>query len=231
MFPALSPSDFTGVLKLTGSEFAAAKFQDYIDQKYFDAVELFIGNAAATEVESIDPLPQKWADLFNGVSYFNVRNELTFKIKGLAESVKEVIYFHIVRDNFVSSPSGKVKEKSEVSDKLSNLENSALVANRYNSGVRIYNTQILQFLDNYHDFSQPIIGLTDNGGGNYTLLTTATKYLADGDKVRIGLYDYTVSNVVTDTSFDVSGNVPIGTEYLSNPYSIVCYGYENPVFA
>jgi hypothetical protein len=79
-------------------------------------------------------------------------------------------------------------------------------------------------LENYKNFSQAIDSVTDNGGSSYTINTTALLYLEDGDTVKINGVEYTVSNIVADTSFDVSGADPTGgTSYISNPYEYVEY--------
>jgi hypothetical protein len=130
-----------------------------------------------------------------------------------------------VSDNFVPTNAGMKKPLGENSDRPSDASIARSVQNRYNVGV-LEMIEILAFIDNYKDFSQAIDSVTDNGGGSYTINTTATKYLADGDTVKIDGQEYEVSNVVADTSFDITSTSATSFTgvYLSNPYESVCVG-------
>lgn len=219
-------STFVGSIKLTGNEFKQTEFQEYIDSLYPDKVEELLGNAVLQYLENTATLPQRWLDLLNGVSYYNIDKEKTMKVKGLISTIVQQIYFEISRDNFNASHAGNVKGKAEVSDRLTNNENAAKAATEYNRGVWYFNYQLIPFLENYKDFSQAIDSIVGS-----TVFTSETFYLEDDDTITINGTEYTVSNVVADTSFDVNGSPVSGAEYISNPFELVDYCMIDPILA
>ena len=220
--PSLSNTDFTGSLLVNDSP---QLFPQYITELYPKVVQQCIGETAYAQVLASNPLAQKWADLFAGNTYTYAEDGKLAVNKGLTLAVKSFMWAMFRRDNFTPTNVGMKKQLSENSERLSDATVARLVQNRYNEGaLTMRNIEV--FVNNYTDFEQPITGFVNNGGGSFTINTDATQYLADGDKVAIAGVEYTVSNVVDDTSFDIvstSANSFAGV-YVSNPYEDVCIG-------
>lgn len=219
--PSLTISDFTGSLLVNDSP---QLFPQYITEQYPFVVQDCIGKTAYAQILSSNPLAQKWVDLFAGGVYTDKHGDMSINV-GLMAAVKYFIYSFFRRDNFVPTNAGMKKPLSENSERLSDATVARIVQNRYNSGVLLMQ-EIKCFVDAYADFEQPITGFVDNGGGSFTIETSATLYLADGDTVAIAGVEYTVSNVVADTSFDIVSTSATSFEgvYTSNPYDSVCIG-------
>lgn len=217
--PAIDIStSFIGSIKLTGNQFKQTEFTNYINGLYPDIIEKLLGNAVLNFLEQTDPLPEKYTDLLSGVEYSNIEEEKTLKTKGVLSTVYQLLYFEIIRDNFNPSHAGNVKGKAEVSDRLTNNENAAKVANEYNRGVRYFNQQIIPFLDNYKDFEQSIDSIIGS-----TVNTSETLYLLSGDVVEIGGEEFTVDTVTDGVSFTVTTGTPEGSSYKFNPFELVEY--------
>ncbi|MHC5059126.1 MAG: hypothetical protein ACYTKD_31110 [Planctomycetota bacterium] len=221
--PIISPSNFEGWIKISADTFQQDKLQQYIDlfeETYFI---FFLGAEATKEIIDTASLPEKWADILGGVYYHNIEYDALMKLNGLTNKVKQCIYFEYVRDNFISTSTGKNRNLNENANRLSTHEVNAVARSRYNNSIDYNNRELTQYLTNYIDFEQPIIGFIDNGGDSYTIQTNATKYLADGDTVKIKNEEFTISNLVDNTSFDIVSPETSSFEgvYLSNPYSIV----------
>lgn len=73
-------------------------------------------------------------------------------------------------------------------------------------GVKIYKNSIRPFIEYYSNVSEPIVGFSDNGGGQYTIQVGSTKYLSDGDDVRINNATYAVTGVIEDVSFEITAS-------------------------
>lgn len=220
--PSLTNTDFTGSLLVNDS---TQLFPQYITELYPKVVQQCLGETAYAQVVASDPLAQKWVDLFAGNIYTYAEDGKLAINAGLTLAVKSFIWAMFRRDNFTPTNVGMKKQLSENSERLSDETVARLVQNRYNEGVLIMRN-IEVFIENYTDFEQPITGFVDNGGGSFTINTSATQYLADGDTVAIAGVEHTVSNVVADTSFDIvstSANSFSGV-YISNPYEDVCIG-------
>jgi len=219
--PTLTRASFQGSLLVN---WQTERFEQYITEMYALIVRDCIGDEAYIDANLTTA--DKWTDLFAGGAYYHVVLEKQQFNDGLTSAVKYFLWSAFNSDFFVPTNSaGLKKPNSENSDRLSNNSNARVVQSRYNSGVLVMQN-LLMYVENYIDFSQAIDSFVDNGGGSYTINTTATLYLADGDTVKIDGTEYEVSNVVASTSFDITSTSATSFTgvYLSNPYESVCVG-------
>lgn len=221
--PNITPSNFEGWIKISADTFQQDKLHQYIDlfeETYF---VFFLGAGATKEITDSVSLPEKWTDILGGVYYHNIECDSLMKLNGLTNKVKQCIYFEYVRDNFISTSTGKNRNLNENASRLNAYEVNAVARNRYNNSISYNNNELIAFLKNYTDFEQPITGFIDNGGNSYTIETNATKYLSDGDTIKIKNEEFTISNLVANTSFDIVSTETSLFEgvYISNPFEIV----------
>ena len=221
--PVISSSDFVGWLKISADTFQAAKLQRYIDRFYISYLRKILGYQASKEIIDNDPLFDKWVDVLNGVYYYNISCDGYMQTTPLLDIIKGLIYFEFVRDNFISTNTGLVKNTNENSTNLTGVESNYAALNRFNDAVAGVNDLLLPFFDNYQDYTVAITGFVDNGGDSYTIQTASTLYLIDGDTVKIDDTEYTVSNVITDTSFDITSTVATSFDgdYIHSPFDYV----------
>jgi hypothetical protein len=140
-------------------------------------------------------------------------------------AVKNFLYSSLKGDDFVPTNTGAVRALNENSTALAETQTARLAQKRYNSGVLAMQS-VACFIANYANFAQPITGYVNNGGGSFTIQTSATKYLSNGDTILIDGVEYVVSAVVANVSFDIASAQATAFEgqYISNPYESVIIG-------
>ena len=227
--PTITVSDFVGTISTNQNEFRQVKQSSYIDSLYPKIIDDLLGVAFTTEVQNTDPLPQKYIDLFfgGGDPYFNLCQEKLLRKPVLLDTVKKILYAYWVRDDSINTTSGQSINDVQNAVMLNRNKLHSDVAQRYNMGIMYFNSQIIDFLENYKDYKSTITGVNNLGGMLNEVLTTDTIYLADGDAVLIEGKEYIVSNVVANTSFRVTAtflNVP--TSFIYNPFEILEYEYQ-----
>jgi len=220
--PTLTVSDFTGSL-LANSQ--TELFTQYIAEQYPQIVRDCLGGGAYADIATTTKA--KWTDLFSGGAYTVFSDDTVAWNDGLTVAVKNFLYSSLKGDDFVPTNTGGVRALNENSMALDPTQTARLAQKRYNSGVLAMQS-VASFIANYANFAQPITGYTDNGGGSFTIDTSATKYLSNGDTVLIDGVEYVVSNVVSNVSFDIASAQATAFEgdYISNPYEIVVIGNQ-----
>lgn len=201
--PTIAPSDFTGFIKITADTYAQSKLQDYIDSFYPKYVKDILGAYALNFMQN-NALTDKWTDLMNGQYYYNTAKERYESIEGVVYVIRRLLYFEFVRDNFINTSTGNVRNFNENAETIPALETNAHAISRWHQGIEQLKDAIDLFIDNYTDYESTITSFTDNGGGSYTIFTSDTIYLIDGDSVSIGNVEYVISSLVANTSFNIT---------------------------
>ena len=229
--PTILVEDFTGFIKINQNSFRTELAQSYIDEFYPQIIEEFLGLAFLTDVETLAILPQKYLDLFNGGdTYENICKEQKLKQPVFLDIVKKVLYFYWVRNDSMNTTSGQSMNDVQNATMLSRNQIASDVSLRYNNAVRLFNTQVIPFLDNYKNYESNITSITDLGGGITQINTTDTIYLADGDTVVIGNEEYEVSNLVADISFEITATfTDVPTFFTYNPFELLEYCEQDPI--
>jgi len=218
--PALTIADFAGSL-LVNSQ--TELFTQYINEQYPQIVRDCLGGEAYADIATTTKA--KWTDLFSGGAYPIFSTGSIAWNDGLTVAVKNFLYSSLKADDFVPTNTGAVRALNENSMALDPTQTARLAQKRYNSGVLAMQS-VASFIANYANFAQPITGYVNNGGGSFTIQTSATKYLSNGDTVLIEGVEYVVSAVVANVSFDIASAQATTFEgdYISNPYGIVVVG-------
>lgn len=202
-FPNITLTDFTGVRRISQSIYQSAVDADIINDVYPKFVRKVLSDEAFEEIRDTNPLPQKYLDLFDGVSYYDADLDKTLVHDGLRDVCIGVCYFEIVRlEGAIHTATGVQKNKS--GNAMPALSYQLSVKN-YNASISNLYCRIYPFIRYYAEIREVITSSIDNGGGAYTLNVNSTQYLSNGDTVGINNIDYTVSNLIDDTSFDISG--------------------------
>lgn len=198
-------SDFTGqLLILQGRD--DTTLTDFINAEIDRIARQLVGSS--TFIDIVDnPLLQKYVNLLNGGAYFNDKLQKNQWFEGIQRVILHRLYFEFVRNRQTMTRVGPVVEQYENSNRLSNIEQGALVASRYNDGQRVL-ADCYEFVDNFQDKAYAIDSISAVGS-LWTVLSSDTGYLVDGDDVTIAGLDLTVSNVVPDTSFEVTSTADL----------------------
>lgn len=223
--PAITAAEFIGYLRISTNQFTQEKLQNYIDDLYPEMVRKVLGDAALHDIENDpDPLADKWTAIFNGYVYEN-KDGYNIGLIPFKKMVIDMIYFEYQRDDFQATIAGNVKSAQENSDALTRDQNNGRAKLRYNRASRNINCSLYPFLEHFNVLDADITGIT-NVGTTYTVEVDYTEFLEVGDTVSIDRVGYTVTAVVTNTSFDVESSTPVlGVKATWEPYAKVCFSY------
>ncbi len=207
----ISIADFSaGPLKITRNNNVDNDLQSYIDETEEKFLRCLLGDTLYIQFMAELPTPtlQKWLDLLNGYNYTvensDGENETVYFI-GIKKMLRLFTWFNFVREqSFQNSIVGQVKGASQASANASMAEISRLIKKRYNNGIDLY-VECFKFLNDSDEQERTSTSVVDNGGGSFTFNVSNTRYMVDGETVTIEGDEYTFSNIVTDTSFDITG--------------------------
>lgn len=207
----ISIADFNaGELKITRNNAVDTDLQSYIDETEEKFLRLLLGDTLFIEFSAQLPTPtlQKWTDLLNGYNY-TIENESgeneTVYFIGIKKMLRLFTWFYFVREqSFQNSIVGQVKGASQASANASMAEISRLIKKRYNKAISLYD-ESYQFIKQNDIQERLSSSVVDNGGGSFTFNVSDTRYMVDGETVTIEGDEYTFSNIVADTSFDITG--------------------------
>lgn len=215
--PTITIDDFTGQFKISDNVYNANDLDDYISASMERYLREILGDEAYILIRDNVSLDDKYQDLVDGVIYQNTEinssRDVTQEWVGLTDVLVPLIYFDFVRDNFVNTPGGNQQNRNENSDRVSNIYNATISQGRYNEGVA-RSSGLTLFLENYNELIKSIDSFTYLGGEVYQIDVSSTFYLNDGDIINYQGTEYTVSSLVTDTSFEVSG--PAGLAFIGS---------------
>lgn len=221
--PVITVNDFTGWLKIVANQFKQTDLEEYITLFQEQYLRVIVGAGAYQDIENQDR--QKWTDLLNGANYVDTEGKRQY-FEGLTKALIRFIYFEFVRDNFTSTQVGRVKGKSENSERANDLEVANVARSRYNQGIFI-TTDLYFFLEANEKLVEDITSFIDNLDGTYLLNLSSTKYLAVGDTITINDVEYTVTALTTDTDISIdAGQTGIdftGSQASWKPYADVNY--------
>lgn len=207
----ISIADFSaGELKITRNNSVDTDLQSYIDETEEKYLRSLLGDTLYIQFIAQLPTPtlQKWTDLLNGYNYTveneNGENESVYFV-GVKKMLRLFTWFNFVREqSFQNAIVGQVKGASQASANASMEEISRLIKTRYNKAIELY-LSCYKFIYDNDEQTRTSASVVDNGGGSFTFNVSDTRYMVDGATVKIEGDEYTFSNIVTDTSFDITG--------------------------
>jgi len=233
MLPQFTPSDFTGYTAVSTDRFSDSVFQEYIDEYTPIYFRRLLGDDATNEISTLDPLPQKWVDLLEGVTYFDEHTQLTAQNTGFNRVVKFCLYYEFVRSAmYANSVVGVVVNNNENSQPIKGAVNSVQAWKRKAQGFDEFNKQVIPFLNYYQSITENVTASNDLGSGNYEITLDSSLYLADGDTFTLSGEDYiattVVGNVVTFNAVN-AGLGFTGKKATWKPFEKVmyCHQYAN----
>lgn len=206
-------SDFVGYWSIVASTYNSGDFEMYVDHFEKLACQEVFSKSMYKDVVA-DATQDKYTDLLDN---------------GFKEYLLGYIYFGYMRDNFENTTVGAMQVNASNSTGVGNSYNASISISRFNAGVLQFNDYTLEFLEDNGVISEEVISISETGGVS-TLTLESTKYLKDGDKVCIGLDEFTVSNVTSTTidittTTDYTGQVvtwyPFGDEYTETKLNAI----------
>lgn len=202
--PILVNTDFTnGPFRVSQNADVTTQLNAYISEFERHYILILLNAAMYAEIRDNSPIHSKYTDLINGAEWTDSDGD-TYTFRGLKHALKYFVYYHYVGDNFNSTPVGNVRNLPETAQQVTEGQNTQIAFNRFNTGVDYYN-ECKEFVDYYERIDEDIVSAVESPAGTYTVTVASTKYLEDGDTITYNNTEYTVSSVVTDTSFVITG--------------------------
>lgn len=202
--PIIYANSFKGIKKLFSDQSVSDLIEDVAADVVDEWVKLILSDAAFIDIR--DNNKYKWNDLLDGVDWVD-SSDIKRTHKGLTDVLRCITYFEYTKNPIQHNSSGFTVHKganSEIADTAAIYAKSSGV---YNDGSQSLNCEIYPFIEFYSSITTPINSFVDNGLESYTILTSSTKYLDNGDSVTINGIDYIVSNLSADVSFDITAVV------------------------
>ena len=219
--PTITIDDFVGWLKIVANQFKEEDLDQYVLTFREQYLRQLVGAAAYTDIET--QTRQKWTDLLDGVNYVDVDGNRCYH-EGLVKPLIRFIYFEFVRDNFTATQVGRVKGKSENSERANDIEIANIARSRFNNGVLLL-ASTPDFLEANEEFSEEVTLSIDNLDNTYTLSIPNTKYLEARDTITINEVEYQTISVTANTSLVIdAGQTGLdftGDQVIWEPYEDV----------
>jgi len=172
--------------------------RDLLGDKLWNAFETDVDAGAGT------PTQAKHLALLDGVTWIDDENltvDTTFNLEGLKEAYKYFVYYSWFNqvpfaNNFVGKAQNEGENATQMDRQSLNIESQ----DRYNRGSTLYDN-LQQFVEFYETISVDATSIVEAPAGTYTVLLPSTLYLIDTDTVTIETNDFTVENLIANTSF------------------------------
>ena len=229
--PAISTSDYIGLIKVSADTFLSVDFQAWIDEIYPELVREILSNAAYLEMRDTAPLPDKWADAMNGNVYTD-EDGVTRINSGLTNIIKYWLYWNwTIEQSIVATNTGNVQNFNENSTPASFGNNGAIAAKRYNKAVGWLHDELYPFLCEFAKLESTVLAFADLGGGVIRIIPTTILYMIVGDIVTIDGLEYSVT-AVADPYFEISTFTVTSFENVSwEPFKDLNLPIKERVFA
>lgn len=208
--PTIASADFTGLIAIATDRFTNIQLQDYIDEYLPIYLRKLVGSDTALEIGSLDPLPQKYIDLLNGVSWEDDRQieSFTRDSTGLTRVLKFAIYYEFVRrQTHANSVVGTVTNSNQNSQAVSSGKAGIQAWQRLAEGYEEFNNNIVPYLQYYSRRSVQASASSEVSANVYELTIPDTTYIDVGSTVTVDGSDYTVTAVSAfDVTFDAGAS-------------------------
>lgn len=206
----LSVSDFTGEVNIAQNKFTNNDLSNIITRVERDTLIDILGytlykDFADDNFGQDSGSQQRYKDLLNGVDYDNPSKDgYTINYGGLTKLLKYFVYSAYLKHQYdYNTIIGQVKGNSANSENM-----TAQYVNEsceYFRNLAIDLTYLVkQFIDDNNKSEVTASSIVDQTGDVYLVSVSDTSNIYDGDKVEIAGKLYTVSNLVADTSFEIS---------------------------
>lgn len=151
-FPILTTSDFVGSLTLSKNSLQEENLTAFIEETEKELTLNMLGSEIFIGLRDTDE--SKYTDLIDGVDYTDSNGKVNV-MKGFKAVLKQLVWALWIKDNWQNTPVGNVKGLNENSSDVDNNQTKSIMYERYNTGIDLFNTNILPFLlfktDDYGD--------------------------------------------------------------------------------
>ena len=203
-------SDFVGEVQISKNKFTASDLQSYIDRVEEDVLKdllgdtlylLFKADSFGNDTGSRD----RYKELLNGLEYTNPNDSsLTIAYMGLKRMLRLFIYAEYLPNQLYNNTIiGEVEGSSRNAFNTAVSKVNETAEDRQRMGVDLYDAA-QRFISDNNDKEYTPSSIVDQTGDVYLVSVSSTKYLQNGDTIDINGVDYVVSNIITDTSFEIS---------------------------
>ena len=203
--PVIDSANFLGFINISQNKYDTADLDNFSERAVANYVRQYLGGKAYIELRDNTPNLDRWADVLSGIDYTNDNDKLVAG-RGFQEVLEKLTYFDYVQEQPVrNTATGNVGNNNENAIALSSSANGQDAWRRYLDACNIFNEELLEQMRVNRNQASEVTGQSELAGV-YTLSVASTKYLATGDEVTIGGAKYTASNIVANTSFDISAD-------------------------
>ena len=206
----IQTSDFVGEVQISKNKFTAADLQSYIDRVEEDVLKQLLGDTLylAFKADSFGNdagSRDRYKELLNGLEYTNPNDSsLTVAYMGLKRMLRLFIYAEYLPNQLYNNTIiGEVEGSSRNAFNTAVTKVNDTAEDRQRMGVDLYDAA-QRFISDNNDKEYTPSSIVDQTGDVYLVSVSSTKYLQNGDTIDINGVDYVVSNIITDTSFEIS---------------------------
>lgn len=203
-------SDFVGEVQISKNKFTASDLQSYIDRVEEDVLKELLGDTLylsfkADSFGNDAGSRDRYKELLNGLEYTNPDDSsLTIAYMGLKRMLRLFIYAEYLPNQLYNNTIiGEVEGSSRNAFNTTVTKVNDTAEDRQRLAVDLYDAA-QKFISDYNDKEYLPSSIADQGGNVYLVSVSSTKYIQNGDTVSINGVDYVVSNLITDTSFEIS---------------------------
>ena len=203
-------SDFTGEVNISKNKFTVADLQAYIDRVEEDVLKKMLGDTLyltfkADSFGNDAGSRDRFKELLNGLEYTDPSDSTyTIDYVGLKRMLRLFVYAEYLPEQvYQNTIIGEVEGSSRNAFNTSITKVNETAEDRQRIAVDLYDAA-QRFISDYNDKEYVPSSIVDQTGNVYLVSVSDTKYIQDGDSIDIDGTDYVVSNLVTDTSFEIS---------------------------
>jgi hypothetical protein len=203
-------SDFTGEVNISKNKFTVADLQAYIDRVEEDVLKKMLGDTLyltfkADSFGNDAGSRDRFKELLNGLEYTNPSDSAyTIDYVGLKRMLRLFVYAEYLPEQvYQNTIIGEVEGSSRNAFNTSITKVNETAEDRQRLAVDLYDAA-QRFISDYNDKEYIPSSIVDQTGNVYLVSVSDTKYIQDGDSIDINGTDYVVSNLISDTSFEIS---------------------------
>lgn len=135
-----------------------AEIKESIGRVQNDILDKLLGVTLkdAFDAEYVDPFPDKWKELIDGVVYVNSLNDRSIRFKGMKEALKAFTYADVLSKDTINTDSGQTRLMDKSTTKtVRGVELKQLKRTAFNNAVNIYQNArgfMYENIDDYPDW-------------------------------------------------------------------------------
>jgi hypothetical protein len=203
-------SDFVGEVNIAQNKFTVGDLNEYIERIEEKQLKCLLGDTLyllfkADSFGNDASSRDRYKELLNGLQYTDPKDdEFIVDYVGLKRMLRLFIYSEYLPEQvYQNTIVGEVEGSSRNAFNTTIAKVNDTAEDRQRKGVDLYDSAQKFICDNNEKEYTPS-SIIDQTGNVYLVSVSTTKYIQDGDTVSINGKDYVVSNLITDTSFEIT---------------------------